>query len=95
MAFLVRNPGDVWECTRSCVGLAIENLNVGLFIIDATVEMEERTEDYLDLLEMIDDLEGRIFTNVSNNAERFSFMNYMSLKDMAREIRKYDLLTVF
>ncbi|MBW2090816.1 MAG: hypothetical protein JRI34_01670 [Deltaproteobacteria bacterium] len=95
VAFLTRCTENIWECTRSCVGLGIENLNVALFIIDAAIEIGDRMEAYLDYLEMINDLEGEIFTNVRDNADRFSLIRFMPLEDMAVEIRKYDLLSVF
>ncbi|MBW1710534.1 MAG: hypothetical protein JRG97_12975 [Deltaproteobacteria bacterium] len=95
VAFLVRSPADIWECTRSCVGLSIENLNVALFIIDAAIEMGERMEAFLDLMEMIDDLEGKIFSNIRKDADRIRFIKFMTVNEMAREIRKYDLLAAF
>ncbi|MBW2061588.1 MAG: hypothetical protein JRI95_08515 [Deltaproteobacteria bacterium] len=68
---------------------------MALFIVDAPIVMGERQEAFLDQLEMIFDLEGKVFSNVQDNVNRFRFINFMSLKDMAPEIRKYDVLITF
>jgi len=95
VAFVVKNSDDVWECTRSAIGLGVENLFVGLFIINAIIEMGPQEEDFQDQLEMISDLEGRIFTNVPQNKERYDLVEFMTLKEMAQKIREYDLVTTF
>ncbi len=91
----MKNSDDVWECTRSAIGLGVENLFVGLFIINAIIEIGPQEEDFQDQLEMISDLEGRIFTNVPQNKERYDPVELMTLKEMAQKIREYDLVTTF
>ncbi len=95
VAFVARNSDDIWECTRSAIGLGVENLFVGLFIINAIIEMDSQEEAYQDQLEMIGDLEGRIFTNVPQNKEQYDSIEFMTLKEMAQKIREYDLVTTF
>lgn len=95
VAFVVKNSDDIWECTRSAIGLGVENLFVGLFIINAVIEMDPQEQDFQDQLEMISDLEGRIFTNVPQNKERYDPFELMTLKEMAQKIREYDLVTNF
>ena len=92
---MARNSDDIWECTRSAIGLGVENLFVGLFIINAIIEMDSQEEAYQDQLEMIGDLEGRIFTNVPQNKEQYDSIEFMTLKEMAQKIREYDLVTTF
>jgi hypothetical protein len=57
--------------------------------------MGPQEEDFQDQLEMISDLEGRIFTNVPQNKERYDPVELMTLKEMAQKIREYDLVTTF
>lgn len=95
VAFVVKNSDDIWECTRSAIGLGVENVYVALFIIDTAVEMEQQAEAYRDQLEMINDLEGRIFTNVLKNKEQFGLIEFMPLQEIAQKIREYDLMTFF
>jgi hypothetical protein len=95
IAFVVKNSDDLWECTRSAIGLGVENVYVALFIIDAAIEMEQQAEAYRDQLEMINDLEGHIFTNVLKNTEQFGLIEFMPLHEMAQKIREYDLMTFF
>ncbi len=95
VAFVVKNSDDIWECTRSAIGLVVENLYVGLFIINAISEMVPQAEAYQDQLEMIGDLEGLIFTNMPQNKERYDPVEFMTLEEMAQKIREYDLVTTF
>ena len=95
VAFVVKNSDDIWECTRSAIGLGVENLYVGLFIINAIIEMGPQEEAYQDQLEMIGDLEGLIFTNMPQNKERYDLVEFMTLEEMAQKIREYDLVTTF
>ena len=92
---MAKNSDDIWECTRSAIGLGVENLFVGLFIINAIIDMGSQEEAYQDQLEMIGDLEGRIFTNVPQNKEQYDSIEFMTLKEMAQKIREYDLVTTF
>ena len=41
---------------------------------------------------MLDDLEGECYTNVKANAERFEFMEYLPLEEMAEKIKTYQII---
>jgi len=95
VAFVVRSPEGIWECTRSGLGLGVENMYAGVFIIDALIEMGEREEAYLENLEMLDELEGEVCTNVQANVDKYKFIRFMSVPDMARRMTEYDLVAAF
>ena len=95
VAFIVRTADDIWECTRSGLGLGVENLYAGIFIIDTVIEMGDREDDYLENLEMIDDLEGEVYSNVQTNVDKYEFIQFMSVEDMGRKIMEYDLMASF
>ena len=95
VAFIVRAADDVWECTRSGLGLGVENLYAGIFIIDTVIEMGDREDDYLENLEMIDDLEGEVYSNVQANVDKYEFIQFMSVEDMGGKIMEYDLMASF
>ena len=44
---------------------------------------------------MIDDLDGRIFSNVWKNREAFPFIRHVSNEELSKEIRTYDLMVCF
>ncbi|MBU2546906.1 MAG: hypothetical protein KKB20_00720 [Proteobacteria bacterium] len=95
VAFVVRRTEDVFECARSAAGLAVENLEVGLFILDAPIELPEGDAGFLDLLEMIDDLDGLVFSNLAANAEVYDSIRLLSRADAAARLTGYDLVTAF
>lgn len=95
VAFTVRQSDNIWESTRSSIGLGIENLDFALFIIDAPILPDGREEEFLDNFEMINDIEGKTYTSVKEDAERFEFIDYMSLEEMGTELKKFDLISTF
>lgn len=95
VAFLVRTPEEIWECGRSALGLSVQDIIVALFIINAPVEMGGREDGFRENLEMIDDLEGEIFSNVQANSDKYELIRFISLKAMAEKLIEYDLVTTF
>ena len=95
VAFMVKNPLQISECLRCAVGLGVDNRLIGFFIISADIPLEDLDEVFLDRLEMIDDLEGETFTDVSGNVELSEFIQYMSLEEMAERIKGYELVIPF
>jgi hypothetical protein len=94
-AFLLKDAANVWECTRSAVGLAVENIIIGLFFIDVDLEIPDRTTDFLDLLEMIDDLDGHICTTRADQPQTIPFLKHCGLTDIRDRMPEYDIVICF
>ena len=89
-AVIVRRPEDVWEGTRTALGLAAHNYWAYLFIVDVTVEMDEKLEENLEWLE---EMECPFITNMVENLE-YGFQ-YLPIEKLARELKKMDIVIPF
>lgn len=87
---VVRNSADVWEGTRTTLGLAAHNFWAYLFVLDAQVEMTPELEENLEWLE---EMECEALTNVAQNA-RYGF-TVKPLETLARQLKKMDLVIPF
>ena len=89
-AVVVRRAEDVWEGTRTALGLAAHNFWATLYVIDVAVEMTEPLRENLDWLE---EMECEYVSNrQENNPHNFK---YLTLDDIADELRKMDLIIPF
>ena len=89
-AVVVRRTEDVWEGTRTALGLAAHNYWAYLFVVDAAVAMSDALEENFEWLE---EMECPRISNVPANAD-FGFET-MELDTLARELKKMDLVIPF
>lgn len=97
VCILVNEPVDSWEGLRSTLGLLVENLWGACFFIDTSIELpaSKSEEEFQENLEMLEDLEGECYTNNQADAERFEFLEYLSLQEMAEKIKTYQVIVPF
>jgi len=87
---IVRRSEDVWEGTRTALGLAAHNYWAYLFVFDVTVEMTEALEENLEWLE---EMECPIYSNEAQNAQ-YGFQ-HLETDMLARELKKMDIVIPF
>ena len=89
-AFVVRRPGDIWEGTRTALGLAAHNYWAYLFVFEIEVEMNEALQENLEWLE---EMECETYSNLEVNGQ-YGF-KHIPLDKLARELKKMDLVIPF
>jgi hypothetical protein len=89
-AVVARRSEDIWEATRTALGLAAHNFWAYLFVFDVKVEMTEALEENLEWLE---EMECEAYSNVEANAVHG--FTWMEVEKMARELKKMDLVIPF
>ncbi len=87
---VVRRQEDIWEGTRTTLGLAAHNYWAYLFVLDTPVEM---TDALAENLEWLEEMECEAVSNMEENAE-YGFRCAGS-EQIARQLKKMDLIIPF
>lgn len=70
IAVLIKDKQRQYEGLRTSLGLLLEFHTVKMFVLDHEIEI---TEEYLDNMLFIDEMEGARYSNVSANVGKFGF----------------------
>lgn len=97
IAIVVRDPDYTYEGLRSTLGLLVDNLWGAVFVIDTEVELPpgKTDDDFEGYLDMAEDLEGGIFTNVQANVDKWGFFEYADMDSIIEKLRTYQIIVPF
>ena len=89
-AVLVRRIEDLWEGSRTSLGLAAHNYWATLFVIDVEVNIWDELKENL---EWLDELECEYVSNLKENEEHN--FKLMSLDEISEELNNMDAIIPF
>jgi hypothetical protein len=89
-AVLVRSAEDVWEGTRTSLGLAAHNYYATLFLIDVDLEMNEALKENLEWLEEME------CESISNRREHsIHGFKVMTIEEISSKLNDMDIVIPF
>jgi hypothetical protein len=93
--FLVKSQEEHWEALRSTIGLGLENMDVEVYFLDQEIRMvDELEEEFIDNLEFLDEVDGKAYTNVQSNTDRYG-IEYLAFEDLLKKLPDCGLIVPF
>ena len=93
--FLVRSQEEHWEALRSTIGLGLENMDVEIYFLDQEIQMVDALEEeFIDNLEFLDEVDGKAYTNVQSNTDRYG-IEYLAFEDLLKKLPDCGLIVPF
>lgn len=89
-AVIIRRADDLWEGTRTALGLAAHNYYATLFVIDVKINMWEELKENL---EWLDEMECEYISNCEKNAAHN--FKVMTLDEISGELKDMDIIIPF
>jgi hypothetical protein len=90
VGIVVHRMDDLWQATRTALGLALGNYYAYLFLLDAPVEMDDKLKENLELME---EMECEYYSNRPDN-EPHTF-RYLSTDNIAKKLKAMDIVIPF
>lgn len=87
---IVHRQEDLWQATRTCLGLAVGNFFANLFIVDIRVEINEQLKENL---EWLDDMECPYCSNLQSNENHQ--IEYLTTEKIAKKLKEMDIVIPF
>lgn len=91
VAVLIRDKDNFYEGLRSSLGLCLEDHLVSMFVLNHEVDM---TEEYEDNMGFLEEMEGKRYSNIDVNCEKYGF-EWIDSKDIGSKIKGNDLVIPF
>ncbi len=91
VAVLIKDKARQYQGLRTSLGLLLEDHKVSMFVLDHEIKL---TEEYMDNLEFIEEMEGERLSNVPINVKKHGFKP-VSLEQVAGMLSEYELVIPF
>lgn len=91
VAVLIKDKERQYEGLRVSLGLLLEQHKVNMYVLNHKIE---ESDEFLDNMEFIDEMDGKRFSNVIHNIEKYNFKP-VSLNDVARKLKTYEIIIPF
>ncbi len=91
VAVLIREKTRQYEGLRTSLGLLLENHIVSMFVLNHEIEL---TEEYLDNMRFIDELDGARYSDVADNVNKYGFQP-VTLEEIALKLRENQVIIPF
>jgi hypothetical protein len=91
VALIVHRIEDLWQGTRSALGLAVGNYYSYLFLLDVPPDLTEAMRENVEWL--VDEMECECYSNVKFPGEEL--IQFLPTEEIAKKLKKMDILVPF